>query len=187
MRSRLLGAVVTAVSVLVLGVQVPAEAATCSYTLNSDGFPVWAAGCPTEVSPGKFGPLRMGRTTVATAKRKQYLAYNEFCSRWDGVAAHSDWRRKNGRIIAWLGGATTTKKLRPSDNLSKARQWYPNLKRTGFMANAYVAGQGWRIYSTKTKSGWLDLYRYNAGDYNFFAVRAKSVRKPIKSWSQDGC
>lgn len=44
------------------------------------------------------------------------------------------------------------------------------------------------MYSTKTKSGWLDIYRYNTGDRrnNFFAVRALSVKKP-QGFAQDGC
>lgn len=187
--TRLAAVLITSVAVGVSGIQHPAVAAGCSYTLTADGFPFWS-GCSTTVAPGRFGPLEMGVTTVQQAKNRNYLAYNRFCARWDGVAAFRDWRKKDGRVVAWRGGTRTTKGLRPGASLAKARQLYPNLTRTGFMANAYVAGQGWRIYSTRTKYGWLDIYRYNTAtstNGNFFAVRARSVTKPITSWSQDGC
>ena len=176
---------------LLVGVPGPATAAGsgCSYQLDAEGFPVWSEGCSTTVAPGRFGPLRMGRTTKAKAKATDYLAYSEFCRRWDGVAAGPDWRSKGGTLTAWRGGSTTTKGLRPNASLARGRDLYPALVRTGFWANEYVPGEGWRIYSTRTKNGWLDWYRYNkkgrAG--NFFAVRSLDIKRPVTTWSQDGC
>ena len=59
---------------------------------------------------------------------------------------------------------------------------------TGFIGNLYVTGQGWKVYSVKTKRGWLDWYRYTTDDrrFNFFAVRALSVSRP-QGFAQDGC
>ena len=184
--------IVTAVAAAgVLAIGIPSTAATaagCTYTYDSDGFPKWS-GCSTTVAPGKFGPLKMGTTSVASAKSSNYLAYNKFCSRWDGVQAGPDWKRTSAKVVWWRGGTKTTKGLRPKDSLARARQLYPDLKKTRFIANEYVAGEGWQVYSTKSKSGWLDIYRYNTGDRrnnNFFAVRGPSVKKP-QGFAQDGC
>ncbi len=103
------------VAALLVGVTGPATAAgsECSSQLDAEGFPVWSDGCSTTVAPGRFGPLLMGRTNKATAKATDYLAYSEFCRRWDGVAAGPDWRSKGGTLTAWRGGSTTSKGLRP--------------------------------------------------------------------------
>lgn len=176
---------------LLVGPSVPATASgsECTHQLDVEGFPVWSESCSTTVAPGRFGPLRMGRTTQAKAKAMDYLAYSEFCRRWDGVAAGPDWRSKGGTLTAWRGGSKTTKGLRPNASLARGRDLYPALVRTGFWANEYVPGEGWRIYSTRTKNGWLDWYRYNkkgrAG--NFFAVRSPDIKRPVTNWSQDGC
>ena len=176
---------------LLVGVTVPATAAGsgCSYQLDAEGFPVWSEGCSTTVAPGRFGPLHMGRTTQAKAKAIDYLAYSAFCRRWDGVAAGPDWRSKSGTLTAWRGGSKTTKGLKPNASLARGRDLYPGLARTGFWANDYLPGEGWRIYSTKTKNGWLDWYRYNkkGGAGNFFAVRSLGIKRPVTNWSQDGC
>ena len=187
MRARRFCTTVAAAGLLAVGIPSTATAVGCTYTYDSNGFPKWS-GCSTTVAPGKFGPLKMGTTTVASAKASNYLAYNKFCERWDGVQALPDWKRANGKVVWWRGGTKTTKGLRPTATLARARQLYPNLKKTRFIANEYVTGEGWQVYSTKTKSGWLDIYRYNTGDRrnNFFAVRALSVKKP-QGFAQDGC
>ena len=182
-------AILFSIGLLVAGTTSPAAAATCRTSYDSDGFPQWSRGCSTKLSPGKFGPLKMGKTTVRQAKAKHYLAYNKFCARWDGLQAYGDWRSKAGKVVAWRAYGPTTKGLYAADSLAKARRLYPSLKRTGYMPNQYIANEGWRIYSVKNKNGWLDIYRYTTASENaaFFAVRAKSVRKPVTSWSQDGC
>lgn len=187
MRARRFFTTVAAAGLLAVGIPSTATAVGCTYTYDSNGFPKWS-GCSTTVAPGKFGPLKMGTTTVASAKASNYLAYNKFCERWDGVQALPDWKRANGKVVWWRGGTKTTKGLRPTATLARARELYPNLKKTRFIANEYVTGEGWQVYSTKTKSGWLDIYRYNTGDRrnNFFAVRALSVKKP-QGFAQDGC
>lgn len=180
-------AVGIAAVLLVGALPVQAAAATCEYTRTADGFPLWS-GCSTTVSPGRFGPLRMGRTTVADAKAMNYLAYNQLCSRWDGVEAYGDWSKRQRKVVWWRGGTITTKGLRPTASLKTARRLYPTLKRTRYIANEYVPGQGWTVYSVKNKRGWLDWYRYSTANHsnNFFAVRALTVRAP-KSFAQDGC
>lgn len=180
-------AALMATLVLVAGLPAQASAASCTYTRTADGFPVWS-GCSTTVAPGRFGPLRMGRTTVGDAKDKKYLAYNRLCGGWYGVQAGPDWRKKQGVLVWWRGGTVTSKGLRPRDSLRKARSLYPNLKRTGYFANAYVPGQGWKVHSVRTSRGWLDWYRYTTDDrrFNFFAVRALSVSRP-QGFAQDGC
>lgn len=168
----------------------PAAAANCAYSYNTDGFPRWSSSCNTVMSPGRLGPLVMGHTTVSQARQRNYLARNTFCGgRLDGVLAYDNWRRRDGKVAAWSGrGTETSKGLKPSDALSEARRLYPTIDRTGFLANPYTPGEGWRIYSVRGKRGWLDLYM-SAGnsDANFFAVRAASFKKPIKDWSLDGC
>ncbi len=187
MNTRRFVTTVTVAGLFAVGVPSAATAADCAYTYDSNGFPQWS-GCSTTVAPGKFGPLKMGTTTVKRAKSSNYLAYNAFCTRWDGVQALPDWKRANGKVVWWRGGTKTTKGLRPKATLLKARQLYPKLKKTHFIANEYIPNQGWQVYSTKTKNGWLDIYRYNTGDRrnNFFAVRALSVKKP-QGFAQDGC
>ena len=187
MRARRFWTAVVATGMLLFGIPSTASAAGCSYTYDSDGFPEWS-GCSTTVAPGKFGPLKMGTSTVASAKSSNYLAFNKFCDRWDGVQAGPDWKRASGKVVWWRGGTKTTKGLRPEDSLARARQLYPNLKKTRFIANEYIDDEGWQVYSTKTKSGWLDIYRYNKGGRgnNFFAVRALSVKNP-QGFAQDGC
>lgn len=51
-----------------LGATAPLSAADCSYTYNQDGFPRWSDSCSTVMSPGRFGPLTMGKTMVAKAR-----------------------------------------------------------------------------------------------------------------------
>jgi hypothetical protein len=180
-------AAAVAAATLTVGVPTTASAADCTVTYNAEGFPRWS-GCSTTIAPGKFGPIRMGKTSVASAKARNYLAYNRLCERWDGVAAFSDWKSKKGKIVWWRGGDRTSKGLLPSDSLERAKQLYPKLTPTRFIANDYIAGEGWQVYSTKTKRGWLDLYRYNTGNTrnNFFAVRALSLKKP-QGFALDGC
>mgnify|MGYP001434264925 CR=1 FL=1 len=172
----------------------PAYAAGCTYKYDQNGFPQWSSSCRTVMSPGRIGPLTMGKTTVAQARERNYLAKNTFCGdRLDGVLAYNNWRRRDGKLAAWTGGGTreaavTSKGLKSSDSLSRARRLYPALDRTGFLANPYIPGEGWRIYSVRAKRGWLDLYLYaGKGQANFFAVRAFSVKEPITDWSLDGC
>ena len=187
--------VTVVVGVAGLGAAAPVSAAECTYTYNQDGFPRWSNSCSTVMSPGRFGPLRMGKTTVSQARGKGYLATNRFCGgRLDGVAAYDNWRRQDGKVAAWTSGGVrpgnvaTTKGLEPSDSLRKAMRLYPSLSKTGFLANPYTPGEGWSIYSVRGKKGWLDFYVYPGNRRaGFFAVRANSYPKPIKSWSLDGC
>lgn len=185
----------TAVAAGVLG-SVPAHAGTCTYSYNGDGFPQWAGACPSVMSPGRFGALRMGKTTLAAAKAHGLLAVNGLCGgRLDGVVAYDNWRRKDGVVVAWSGSQTvsgkritTSKGLKSNDPLSRAKALYPGLKKTGYLAIPYSPGTGWNIYSVRARAGWLDYYVHNAKSrYNFFAVRDKSSTAPIKSWSLDGC
>ena len=194
MRLTAIGVTVTSVA-LGLVVNAPVQAAECTYTYNQDGFPTWSGSCSTVMSPGRFGPLTMGKTTVTKARELDYLATNRFCGgRLDGVAAYNNWRRQDGKVTAWTGGGTrrgdvvTTKGLKPSDSVKKAKRLYAGLAKSGFLANPYTPGEGWNIYSVRGKKGWLDLYLYpGTPRANFFAVRAASHKKPIKSWSLDGC
>lgn len=175
---------------LVIGVvtAAPADAAPCTYTYNEYGYPQWSDACDTQMAPGRFGPLKMGVTTVGETRSLGYLAVNEACGgRLDGVKASSNWRRKQGKVAAWTG-YSTSKGLRSTDSLRKAKRKYPGMVRTGFLENPYVAGQGWKIHSVRSKAGWLDFYVYTGKqDYGFFAVRAKTSKKPYKDWSLDGC
>ena len=166
----------------------PASATECTYAYNPDGYPQWSDSCETVLSPGHVGPLTMGKTTVARARSLNYLAKNPACGgRVDAVGAGPDWRRKDGKVVAWQG-RVTTKGLRTEDSFTAAKANYPGLERTSFLANPYLPGKGWRIYSTRGKAGWLDVYVDNVNKtISWFAVRAKSIKKPIKSWSLDGC
>ena len=114
-----------------LGAVAPVSAAECTYTYNQDGFPSWSGSCSTVMAPGRFGPLTMGKTTVTKARELGYLATNRFCGgRLDGVAAYNNWRRQDGKVTAWTGGGTrrgdvvTTKGLKPSDSVKKAKRLY---------------------------------------------------------------
>ena len=178
--------VTVVVGVAGLGAAAPVSAAECTYTYNQDGFPRWSNSCSTVMSPGRFGPLRMGKTTVSQARGKGYLATNRFCGgRLDGVAAYDNWRRQDGKVAAWTSGGVrpgnvaTTKGLEPSDSLRKAMRLYPSLSKTGFLANPYTPGEGWNIYSVRGKKGLLDFDVYPGNRrYGFFAVRANSYAKP---------
>ena len=183
-------------SLLGLLLSAPVRATNCSYYYDDNDFPRWSESCSTVMAPGRFGLLRMGDTSVRRARQLDYLAENPMCGgRIDGMVAYDNWRRKNGKVVAWSGRRSpggsalrTSKGLQPEDSLRRARALYPGLTRTGFLRNPYVPGQGWRIYSVRGKGGWLDLYRYEAHkQYSFFAVRASTVRKPITDWSLDGC
>lgn len=174
----------------------PASAAECTYAYDQNGFPRWSDSCSTVMSPGRFGPLRMGKTSVVQARAKNYLAKNKYCGgRLDGVAAFDNWRRKDGRVYAWTaGGSRTGKAMRTSeglvstDPLRKARRLYPGMSWMGYLEIPYAPGTGWDIYSIRGKGGWLDFYVHDVKKrYNFFAVRASSSPMPIKSWSLDGC
>lgn len=178
-------------ALLVGGMPSPASAASCKHSYDSDGYIVWGTGCSVVASPGRAGPLRMGKTTVSTAKKKGYLAYSRACTRWDGFEAGPDWRSKSGKLVGWTTSGKTSRGLTSQDSLQRALQLYPGAQRSGFMPNAYVDDEGWDIYSVAGASGWLDIYSYNNLDSRvaglFFAVRAKSVKRPVISWSQDGC
>lgn len=187
-----------AIASLALGLvsHAPVQAAQCTYTYNQDGFPRWSDACSTVVSPGRFGPLKMGTTTVAEARAKNYLAKNTMCGgRLDGVAAFNNWRRKDGKVHAWTAGGSrtgsavrTSKGLVSTDALAKARRLYPGMAWKGYLEIPYAPGTGWDIYSVRGKRGWLDFYVHDVKKrYNFFAVRAGNSTKPIKNWSLDGC
>ena len=176
------------------GVSSPAAAA-CTYEyVGDDGpsYPKWSEDCDTTVSPGRFGPLRMGSTTVPKAKQLNYLALNPLCAnRLDGVNAGGYRTRKNGKVAAWLAGfrkgaTQTTRGLRPRDTFSKARRLYPGLEFTRFVPNPF-GGPGQDVYSTQGKNGWLDVY-VTRGRFkiDYFSVRATSVSKPVP-WIIDGC
>lgn len=183
----MVGAVAAALAIGVVGAA-PVEAAPCTYTYNEYGYPQWSDTCGTGMAPGRIGPLRMGVTTVARARSLGYLARNRACGdRLDGVGAFSNWRRGDGKVLAWTGDRTT-RGLSATDSVRTAKRKYPRLTRTGFLKNPYVAGEGWRIYSVAKKAGWLDLYKYTGTEsYDFLAVRAKSLKKPVKDWALDGC
>lgn len=173
----------------------PAAAAGCTYSYDQNGFPRWSSSCSTVLSPGRFGPLKMGKTSVTQARAKNYLAKNTYCGgRLEGVQARNNWRRKDGAVFAWTagprstGGIRTSKGLRRTDSLSKAKHLYPGMKCTGYLEVPYAPDTGWTIYSVRGTQGWLDFYVHDtAKSANFFAVRAKSSPKPIKNWDLDGC
>ena len=137
----------------------------------------------------------MGKTSVAQARNKNYLAKNTFCGgRLEGVQARNNWRRKGGAVYAWTAGSRlakdvrTSKGLKRKDPLSKAKRLYPGMKWTGYLEVPYAPDTGWDIYSVRGKRGWLDFYVHdNARRANFFAVRAKSSSRPIMNWDLDGC
>ncbi|MCU0295306.1 MAG: hypothetical protein MUD05_04535 [Candidatus Nanopelagicales bacterium] len=166
----------------------PASAAECTYTYNDYGHPVWSESCVTAMSPGRVGPLTMGKTTVAQARSMKYLTKNPACaSRLEGAGAGANWMRKNGKVLSWTGDVTT-KGLRATDSLKTAKATYPGLERTAFLANPFVSGDGWRIYSVAGKAGWLDLYVDKADKtVSWFEVRGKNSRKPLKNMPLDGC
>lgn len=173
----------------------PSAAVACTYSYDQNGFPRWSSSCSTVVSPGRFGPLKMGKTSVTKARAMNYLAKNTFCGgRLEGVQARNNWRRKDGAVFAWTagsrygGGVRTSKGLSRTDSLSKAKRLYLGMKWTGYLSVPYAPDTGWAIYSVRGKRGWLDFYVHD--DYkrsNFFAVRAKSSPKPITNWDLDGC
>lgn len=180
------------VCVSLLAAPVPSVGAACTYRYDEFGFPRWSSSCNSTVSPGRFGPLRMGKTTVSAARSKGYLAKNRMCGgRLDGVSAYDNWRRRDGTVMVWTDsrdGSTTDKGLRASAPLKEAKRAYPRLVLTGYLKNPYAAGQGWDIYSVQSKRGWLDLYYYPGNrKANFFAVRSAAWVKPVTSWSLDGC
>lgn len=189
-------ALAVATAVTGIGAAAPASAA-CSYRYvkyddYSPARPVWSKNCNTSVSPGKFGPLRMGDTTVAKAKQFNYLARNPFCAnRLDGIVAGAYWKRKNGKVVAWFAGmrkrdAVTTRGLRPRDSLSKARRLYPGLEYTRFVNNVF-GGPGQRVYSTGGGRGWLDVYvTQGRSRIDYFSVRSASVPRAVP-WIIDGC
>lgn len=163
--------------------------AECTYRLTGDGYPEWSSSCDTTASPGRVGPLVMGRTTVTRARDLNYLARNPFCSnRLDGVSAGPDWRRRDGRVVAWATTKPTRKGLKVGQRISAARTLYPSLQRTGFVRNPYVDGEGWRIYSVRGQRGWLDVYvETRTAKIDRFWARAASVDRPYRSWAFDGC
>lgn len=171
-----------------------ASAATCRYSYDSNGYPVWSGSCPQVMSPGRFGPIRMGKTTVSRAKAQGFLAPNRVCGgRLDGVGAYNDWRRRGGKVVGWTGGrfsdrpVRTSRGLRVDDSLAKAKRLYPGLRQTGYIEIPYTPGIGWRIFSVRGKAGWLDFYVHDTKKrYNHFAVRAASISKPY-TWALDGC
>jgi hypothetical protein len=134
MRTPAIAAVlVVATSLTAIGATTPASAA-CSYRYEGDpGYrtPKWSNNCNTSVSPGKFGPLRMGLTTVAEAKRLSYLARNPFCGgRVYGLNAGALWEKQDGKVVSWFAGlrkreTRTTRGLRPRDSWSKAKRPCP--------------------------------------------------------------
>lgn len=182
--------------VLGLAVNTPVQAAQCTYNYDQNGFPRWSKSCSTVLSPGRFGPLTMGKTPVADARAKNYLAKNLMCGggRLEGVQARSNWRRKDGKVYVWTAGSRTpgvirtSKGLSRTDSLSKAKRLYPGMKWTGYLEVPYAPDLGWTIYSVRGRQGWLDFYVHDdVKRANFFAVRAKSSPKPITSWDLDGC
>jgi hypothetical protein len=166
----------------------PVSAAECTYTYNEYGYPLWSESCGTEMSPGRFGPLTMGKTTVAQARSMNYLTKNPACGgRWDGVRTGANWMRKNGKVVSWTGDGTT-RGLRAADSLMTAKATYPKLERTAFLPNPFEPGDGWKIYSVSGKSGWLDLYVDKADNtISWFEVRGKGSKKPLKNMPLDGC
>jgi hypothetical protein len=185
---------VVATTLAGIGVTSPAAAA-CTYQYVNDGysaFPKWSDNCDTTVSPGKFGQLRMGDTSVAKAKRLNYLARNPFCGgSWYGINAGGNWRKNNGKVVAWFAGsrkrdAKTTRGLRPRDTLAKARRLYPHLEYTRFVKNIF-GGPGQRVYSTGGGRGWLDVYvTQGRSRIDYFSVRSASVPRAVP-WILDGC
>lgn len=181
-------------SILLAGVLVSPAAGVvtqCRHAYDSDDYIVWGSGCVVAMSPGRAGPLRMGRTTVAAAKKMGFVAYNRACNSWEGAYAGIGWKSKGGRVVAWSTRMDTARGLTGQDTLARALILYPSARRTGFMPNAYIDGEGWDIYSVGNAAGWLDIYSYNTSDSHvaglFFAVRAASVKRPLTGWSQDGC
>lgn len=178
-----------------LGVVAPGQAADCTYSYDQNGLPQWSKSCSTVLSPGRFGPLRMGKTTVAEARAKNYLAWNTYCGdRLEGVQARSNWRRKDGKVYAWTAGSrtpgaiSTSKGLQRTDPVRKAKRLYPGMRWSGYLEVPYAPGTGWDIYSVRGKKGWLDFYVHDTSKRaNFFAVRASSSPKPITRWDLDGC
>lgn len=66
------------------------------------------------------------------------------------------------------------------------RAHYPRTVKNG-KERAQSGTLGWKIYSVKPRSGWLDNYvPVNAGWPGYLGVRAKSVKKPIYM-SGEGC
>ena len=87
------------------------------------------------------------------------------------------------------GDVRTTKGLRPTDSLSKARRLYPGLRYNTFVPNMYDSQGGHSVYSVRSGSGWLDIYKPVRGaryDRAFFVVRHTSVSKPPMIFA-DGC
>jgi hypothetical protein len=195
MRSPTIAAVLAVSAALAgMGTASPASAA-CSCRYEGDpGYrtPKWSSNCNTTVSPGKFGPLRMGRTTVAEAKRLNYLVSNPFCGgRVYGLNAGALWEKKGGKVVSWFAGlrkrqTQTTRGLHPRDSWSKAKQLYPGLKYTRYVPSIY-GGPGQNVYSTRRTNGWLDVYATRGHTrIDYFSVRATSVAQPVP-WIIDGC
>lgn len=167
----------------------------CSFTYDQSGTPQWSTSCSTVISPGRFGPLRMGKTAVSQALGQNYLARNRYCgSRLEGLAARNNWRRQDGKVSVWTAGSrmpgpiVTSKGLSSRDSLSKAQRLYPGMTWTGSMEVPYAPDAGWEIYSVRDKRGWLDFYVHDVSRRaNFFAVRASSMPRPVTSWDLDGC
>ena len=142
-------------------------------------------GINTNVKPGRFGKLKLP-VTLNKARAKGYLYRNTTCNRWEVRGASITLIKKKRVVALDVTGHATTKGLVAGDSAAKMRALYPNTKGNG-SHRSQSGTLTWKIYSTKTRAGWLDNYvPTTPGIDGFLAVRATSVKRPIYT-AGDGC